>query len=350
MQVIKTAQLDALRGLEASSLPTEFRLFALGDNKTSKGTFKLDQAGLDSVMAAYADHGVELSFDYEHQAFATVSNGQPAPAAGWFKPEARADGLWATSVRWTDKATKMLSEKEYRYFSPAFGVDKKNRITRLLNVALTNLPASKELQALVAAKADVSPPHSEIKTMNIASIIGLKEDAPEGDVEARVVAAVQTEKDLLSITGKSTVAEAMALVVFAKDASTKLAAAEKENAEWAARFAADQAQSEEVIERAMFADAIACGQVGRDNDELIGKLKTIRASQGLEGLKLAIDLLPKRAVRLHQAPPPVASPAAQDAAIKEYQAAHPGVPYGEAFVKLAAERPALFPDYAAGGR
>ncbi len=303
MAVVDSALVVELRA-NASSAPTEFRLFALGQNKTSKGTFILDAAGLDSILAAHKDQGNDLAFDYEHQAFTTASNGQPAPAAGWFSIEARSDGLWVVNARWTDVAARMIGNKEYRYFSPAFTVDKANRITRLMNVALTNLPASKEMQALIAASQTASTPKEHTAMPNVAALIGLKDDAPEGEVEGRVVALGQTEKDLLSITGKPTVAEAMAVVVFANDNVVKLAAAEKVNAEWAARFATDAAVSEEAAERAMFAEAFAHGQVGRENEDLIGKLKTIRASQGLEGLKLALDILPKRAVRLHQAPRP----------------------------------------------
>jgi phage I-like protein len=105
-------------GIESGPrLPTEFRLFAFGENATSKGIFVLDRAGAAAVMAAYADHGVELAIDYEHQTFAAGDNGKPAPAAGWFAPEVRADGLWATKVRWTEPAAEMLRRKEYRYFS-----------------------------------------------------------------------------------------------------------------------------------------------------------------------------------------------------------------------------------------
>src|SRR6185369_7798673 len=135
MQVVHAAKVDGLAELNLSTLPTEFRLFQLGDNPTSKGTFKLDAAGIAQVMASYQDHGTELAMDYEHQTFAAKDNGKPAPAAAWFNLNARADGLWATNVRWTDTAAQMLRAKEYRYFSPTFGVDKAGRITHLLNAA-----------------------------------------------------------------------------------------------------------------------------------------------------------------------------------------------------------------------
>ncbi len=132
--------------------PTEFRLFKQGLNETSKGTFLFDEKAAALVMAYYADQGNELHLDYEHQMLADPPI--QAPAAGWFKPQVRDGELWATDVRWTPRALAYLQGKEYRYFSPAFDVDEDLRITKLLNCALTNYPATKRMQPLVAARRE----------------------------------------------------------------------------------------------------------------------------------------------------------------------------------------------------
>lgn len=142
MDTISTVRLDALSALDPSVLPSEFRLFTFGDNATSKGTFKLDADGATALMAAYKKQGIELHVDYEHDR---------RNAAAWFNPEVRPDGVWASNVRWTPRAAEMLKGREYRYFSPTFGIDDAKRITRLVNVALTNLPATENQQALIAA-------------------------------------------------------------------------------------------------------------------------------------------------------------------------------------------------------
>ncbi|MGH1509506.1 phage protease [Ralstonia solanacearum] len=85
-----------------------------------------------------------IVIDYEHQTLNAEKNGQPAPAAGWFKALAWRDGvgLFATDVEWTDKARQMIEAKEYRYVSPVFTYDKKTgEVLRILHVALTNYPA-----------------------------------------------------------------------------------------------------------------------------------------------------------------------------------------------------------------
>jgi len=294
MFLVDRVSLRELAQLDLSSLPTEFRLFKFGENETSKGTFVLDQAGAESVMAAYQKHGIELHLDYEHD---------QRIAAAWFVPDVRSDGLWAANVRWTPRASEMLRSREYRYFSPTFYADGKKRITKLVNAALTNLPAMDNQEPLIAASeavelsvwstafVDTLPdssflyvapgkkdgdgkttprslrhfpvkdasgkpdlphvrnalariPDSNVpaavkaritaeaermlgKEKRMKSIVGLKDDATEDDVQKRVEALAGAEKQLLELTGKSTVAEALEAVK-ASQRATALAVGEAE--------------------------------------------------------------------------------------------------------------------------
>jgi phage I-like protein len=143
--------------------PTEIRLFAFGKNKTLKGEFILDDAGAKDIMDFYEEHGIELSFDYEHAALSDPPG--EAPAAGWYKLEKREDGLWATGIKWTKKATEYLENREYRFFSPAFVTDAGKRITRIINAALTNIPATinqKPLMALVGLGMSFDQVHRDL--------------------------------------------------------------------------------------------------------------------------------------------------------------------------------------------
>ena len=137
--------------------PTEFRIFAAGKNESSKGSVIFDDEAAKRVLADYASQGNELMIDYDHYALET---GMPDPAqagkaAGWFNLEVRDGELWAVNVRWTEPAAEALRRREWRYISPAFYTDK-NRVTSLINVALTNLPATKKLQPLMAASERVA--------------------------------------------------------------------------------------------------------------------------------------------------------------------------------------------------
>ena len=132
--------------------PSEFRIFAAGANETVKGTFVFDEAAAQSVMAEYEAHGIDLPLDYDH---AMLGGGNdPAlsgKAAGWFGLEVRNGELWAVNVRWTEPAAAALSRKEWRFMSPAFQADEKGHVRSLLNVAITNLPATRRLEPLMAA-------------------------------------------------------------------------------------------------------------------------------------------------------------------------------------------------------
>jgi phage I-like protein len=133
--------------------PTEFRIFTAGDVETTKGKFLFDDEAAASVLAEYEAHGIDLMIDYDHASLASVSL-DPATAgkaAGWFNLEVRDGELWAVNVRWTKPAADALRAKEWRFMSPAFGTDEDGRITSVLNVAITNLPATRKLEPLMAA-------------------------------------------------------------------------------------------------------------------------------------------------------------------------------------------------------
>lgn len=145
------ATLDSLADGHA---PTEVRLFKAGENDTLKGTFQFTQRSAELILKAAADWGNDYHFDYEHAALAANTDG--APAAGWYQLEIRTTDagpeLWAVNIRWTNRALEMIEAKELRYISPAFYASK-GEITSFINCAVTNLPATKHMDALIAAAA-----------------------------------------------------------------------------------------------------------------------------------------------------------------------------------------------------
>jgi phage I-like protein len=136
------------------TLPTEFLIFAFGHTKTLNGDYDFDKEAANTVVDNAKKYGNKLTLDYEHQALNSEQNGQPAPAAGRFDLELRGDGLYAVNVQWTPRAAEFLRNKEYLYYSPAFIPDKQGRPKRLLNIALTNIPATEQMEPLVAARTE----------------------------------------------------------------------------------------------------------------------------------------------------------------------------------------------------
>jgi phage I-like protein len=138
--------------LSSDEPPREFRIFTAGEVDTVKGKFLFDEAAAKSVMAEYAAHGIDVMLDYDHASLGpAIDPAQAGKAAGWCNLEIRDGELWAVNIRWTDPAAEALKRKEWRFMSPAFSTDEEGRITSLLNVAITNLPATRKLEPLMAA-------------------------------------------------------------------------------------------------------------------------------------------------------------------------------------------------------
>lgn len=145
---------------EANQLPREFRLFVAGWNETEKGRFLFDGVAAQAVMAAYEAWGIGLVIDLEHQML--DDRPQPDPTArdarGAGRLELRNGELWAVDVKWTPDGAERLTQKRQRFVSPAFQVDPETkRITKIMNVAITALPATHQTPALVAAGARMNP-------------------------------------------------------------------------------------------------------------------------------------------------------------------------------------------------
>lgn len=162
--------------------PAEFRLFTAGTVETSIGTFIFDEDAAARVMATYAEQGNELMIDYDHASFANVAldPAQSGKAAGWFNLELRNGELWAVNVRWTEPAAEALRRKEWRYTSPTFA-SKDGRILKLVNVALTNIPATKRLEPLMAASQIVALNGG---SMNAELVKKLLDAIEAGDLDA----------------------------------------------------------------------------------------------------------------------------------------------------------------------
>ena len=188
--------------------PREFRVLALGASQTRDGrTVDLDAAGAAAAVQSFAAGGTDLPIDYEHQTQGLVEYTDPktkqpvkldyrspdgtAPAAGWGRLESRADGLWLTEITWTDKAQRMLSAREYRYFSPVITAPGGN-VIGIKSVALTNRPALTNLDPLVASDAA-----SGSTTLGNAEV-AKEDDMFEKLLEALGLPATATEDEVLA--------------------------------------------------------------------------------------------------------------------------------------------------------
>ncbi|QBH95988.1 hypothetical protein EKN56_05975 [Limnobaculum zhutongyuii] len=140
----------------------EIQLFPAGEFAAVDGRPHNVESGQWTLTAELASVLIEqvasstnpFVIDYEHQTLRTVTNGQPAPAAGWYNAlEWRDDGLYAINVTWTKTAATMIDNGEYRFISPTFLYNKKGEVVRLLHAALTNTPALDGMDEVMLAAA-----------------------------------------------------------------------------------------------------------------------------------------------------------------------------------------------------
>jgi len=141
-----------------------------------------------------------IVIDYEHQTLNAEKNGQPAPAAGFFKQMdwREGNGLFAIDTDWTDRARQMIGAREYIYLSPVFTYDRHTgEVLQILHAALTNFPALDGMsEVALRAAAHFQLPLDEENTMPQWLIDLLKKLGLNDHTEAGATAGLTALKAL----------------------------------------------------------------------------------------------------------------------------------------------------------
>lgn len=192
----------------------EVQLFPAGDfvavdGRPGKGKrWRMNAQNAERIIRQLADRKNRMVIDYEHQTLYAEKNGQPAPAAGWFKQlEWReGDGLYAVDVEWTERAKDMIRAGEYRYISPVFGADKQGNVIAIHSAGLTNDPGLDGMRAVAARQFQSEATVNE----KLRKLLGLDEDADEAAL-SKAVEALKSERDTHAETVESLKADVEAL-------------------------------------------------------------------------------------------------------------------------------------------
>lgn len=140
---------------DRNTAPKRVHLLPTGQftGRDGRGPYRAD---VSAILRSYAEWGMPLAIDYEHQGIHAGKNGQPAPAAGWVKRLiSQSDGIWA-DVEWTAKAQAMIAAGEYCYLSPVFDHAPGGTVFRLIGAGLTNNP-NLYLTAIASRQPGLSP-------------------------------------------------------------------------------------------------------------------------------------------------------------------------------------------------
>jgi phage I-like protein len=269
--------------------PSEFRIFAAGKIETTKGSFLFDAKAADLVTASAQEWGNEFPVDYDHAmargGLFVVDPAASGRAAGWFKPEIRNGELWATSVTWTPAASKMLTDREYRYTSPAFRTEEEGgRISELINVALTNLPATRNHTPLMASRAGEPRKESQMKTIAVA--LSLAAEATEAEVLAAVSTIQGFTARVLSEVGAKTHAEALGILAGWKGNAAQLALLSAKLDEYKAKEVTTEVET-------LIAEGKAAGKITPSSEPAVRHLAKDHGPAALKGFLAAAQAAPR---------------------------------------------------------
>ncbi len=181
----------------------EIQLLPAGEFRARDGrpenlkSWRIDAEIAARLIALATARQTPFVIDYEHQTFNAEDNGQPAPAAGWYRTLEWREGLglFATDVEWTERAKAMIASREYKFISPVFRFDKKSgAVLELLMAAVTNNPGIDGMAAIAAraaARFHEDQPKETLAMKELLKLIGLAETA----TEAEAIAAMKVITD-----------------------------------------------------------------------------------------------------------------------------------------------------------
>ncbi|CAN7436979.1 phage protease [Acidovorax sp. LjRoot118] len=168
------------------------------------------QAVIQRFAAATANQPLVL--DYEHQTLNKATNGQPAPAAGWFRELRWIDGKGLYAVaELTQRAQDYIANGEYLYFSPVFEYSKATgQVLQLHMGALTNAPAIHGMEPLsllaAATAAFIVTPQQEPSVNPLLKALLASLGLPETTTEANAITALTALGPLTALQGRAVAA------------------------------------------------------------------------------------------------------------------------------------------------
>lgn len=133
--------------LGPDSLPADILILKFGETSTTQGSYYMEKMHAKEVLTTYMKRGTDLFIDFNHASLNPKSP-EDGVAAAWFNLDMKEDGIHMVNIKWTDRGKEYLEKDEYRYLSPVIRLDKNNKVIRLVNVALTNLPSTDNLEPL----------------------------------------------------------------------------------------------------------------------------------------------------------------------------------------------------------
>lgn len=124
-------------------IPVAFRIWRDGVNNSDKGPVKFTDRSREEVPRRFAERGMALRFDYDHESTVPVEDRRSSAREGFgcaanvkAALALRGKELWAESIVWTERAKEQIRSGERTQISPYFTTTDDGEIVELINVGL----------------------------------------------------------------------------------------------------------------------------------------------------------------------------------------------------------------------
>jgi phage I-like protein len=149
--------------VDSDGVPVSIRIFKPGSNLDVRGMDAVyDPKDAARIMKANNRSDGKVPFDIAHGATSGGnSNPEMHESVAWGDLRCDKSGIWLDDIEWSPSMRAKLLDKRFRYYSPTFLVDqdelkrtkgKKARITDIMTCALTNIPATLDIDPIVEGR------------------------------------------------------------------------------------------------------------------------------------------------------------------------------------------------------
>ncbi len=186
---------EGVERAEPGGPPTAFRIWKAGANVTDHGPTLFTDRSAKMLLEEQARRGNRYSFDINHLALNKEAPLESQRSVGWFDIDVRNGELWAVNCEFADFVRDGLTKEPpaWKYHSPAYDVTEDGEVISLLNIAITNTPATWGVTALASREAQpkrntrMSAKAESMKWGDIKAAL----DGDDEDKKASAYAAIQ---------------------------------------------------------------------------------------------------------------------------------------------------------------
>jgi phage I-like protein len=158
--------------------PCQLLLVPAGNRVTGRDGRSWSNPDPQAILNFFSASNLDIHIDIEHSTQLKAPKGEPAPAVAWGKSlEVRQDGSVWGNFDWNSSGADLVSNKQYRYYSPAYIIDRAtNAIVGIKSVGLTNSP-NLNVPALNREQNNIKE-HSMEQLPALLAVLGLAASAP----------------------------------------------------------------------------------------------------------------------------------------------------------------------------